>query len=46
MWASDFPHWDGSLEALAETKQAIAALSPQEQQLVLGDNVAQIYKLS
>ena len=46
MWASDFPHWDGSLEALAETRQAIAALSPQEQRLVLGDNVAQIYRLS
>lgn len=46
MWASDFPHWDGSLEALEETKEAIAPLSPHEQQLILGDNVAQIYNLS
>lgn len=45
IWASDFPHWDGSLNALGETKAAIASLSPQEQQCVLGDNVAQIYNL-
>ena len=46
MWASDFPHWDGSPEALQETKAAIAPLSPPEQQLILGDNVARIYNLS
>ena len=46
MWASDFPHWDGSLEALAETRQAVAALSPQDQRLVLGEAVAQLYRLS
>jgi predicted TIM-barrel fold metal-dependent hydrolase len=46
MWASDFPHWDGSPEAMQETKEAIAPLSPREQQLILGDNVAHIYNLS
>ena len=46
IWASDFPHWDGSLDALGETKEAIAPLSAQEQQCILGDNVAQIYNLS
>ena len=45
IWASDFPHWDGSLDALGETKEAIAPLSAQEQRCILGDNVAQIYNL-
>lgn len=45
MWASDFPHWDGSLNALEETKEAIAPLSMKEQRLVLGDNVAAMYNL-
>ncbi len=45
MWASDFPHWDGSLEALTETREAIASLSLQEQHLVLGGTVGQLYRL-
>ena len=46
VWASDFPHWDGSLDALGETKEAIASLAPEAQQCVLGDNVARLYNLT
>lgn len=46
VWASDFPHWDGSLDALGETKEAIASLSPDDQQCILGDNVARLYNLT
>ncbi len=45
IWASDFPHFDASPAAVAETKAAISSLSPSEQQLILGDNVARIYNL-
>jgi predicted TIM-barrel fold metal-dependent hydrolase len=46
IWASDFPHFDASPAAVEETKAAISSLTPSEQQLILGDNVAHIYQLS
>lgn len=46
VWASDFPHWDASLHAVQETKEAIASLPKDDQQKILGDNVAQAYRLS
>jgi len=46
MWASDFPHFDASPRALAETRAAIAPLSASDQRKILGDNVAQAYGLS
>jgi len=45
IWASDFPHFDASPEAVEETKQGISSLPARDQQLILGDNVAQIYNL-
>jgi len=46
IWASDFPHFDASPTAVAETKAAISSLSARDQQLILGENVARIYNLS
>lgn len=46
MWATDFPHWDASPAALAETREAIASLPKSDQQNILGDNVARVLNLS
>jgi len=46
IWVSDFPHFDASPAAVEETNAAISALTPSEQRLILGDNVAHIYQLS
>lgn len=46
MWASDFPHFDASPAAVEETRAAIASLPKNDQQQILGDNVARVYHLS
>lgn len=47
MWANDFPHsdstWPNSQQVIAEH---MASLSETEKEMVLHDNVAQLYQLA
>ena len=45
MWGSDYPHVDSSLEAPAQIRHSVAALSPERQRAVLGANAAALFGL-
>jgi predicted TIM-barrel fold metal-dependent hydrolase len=44
-WASDFPHPDHTGEYMDELRELLAPLSESTRRKVLGENVAQVYKL-
>lgn len=44
-WASDFPHPDHTGDYMEELRELIAPLSESTRRKVLGENVAQVYKL-
>lgn len=46
VWASDYPHIDASLGAVAELRQNLEGLEAQEQQLILGENALRFYGLA
>jgi len=46
MWASDYPHIDGALGAVADMKKMLAPLPEADQRMVLGENVMKFYNLT
>lgn len=44
-WASDFPHPDHTGDYMEELRELVAPLSESTRRKVLGENVAQVYKL-
>ncbi|NQZ96141.1 MAG: amidohydrolase [Myxococcales bacterium] len=46
VWASDYPHIDASLGAVAELRENLAGLDEREERLVLGENAQRFYGLA
>ena len=46
MWASDYPHIDASVNALAILREQIKNLPLDSQRKILGDNVARFYGIA
>ena len=46
VWASDYPHIDASLGAVAELRENLAGLDPREERLILGENAERFYDLT
>jgi predicted TIM-barrel fold metal-dependent hydrolase len=46
VWASDYPHIDASLGAVAELRHNLAGLDEREQRLILGENALRFYDLA
>ena len=46
VWASDYPHIDASLGAVAELRHNLTGLEEREQRLVLGENARRFYGLA
>jgi uncharacterized protein len=46
VWASDYPHIDASLGAVAELRHNLAGLDERERRLVLGENAQRFYGLA
>jgi predicted TIM-barrel fold metal-dependent hydrolase len=44
-WASDFPHPDHTGDYMESLRELVAPLSESTRRKVLGENVAQVYKL-
>lgn len=44
-WASDFPHLDRTGDYMEALRELVAPLSESTRRKVLGENVAQVYKL-
>jgi predicted TIM-barrel fold metal-dependent hydrolase len=45
VWASDYPHIDASLGAVAELRHNLEGLDERERRLVLGENAMRFYAL-
>jgi predicted TIM-barrel fold metal-dependent hydrolase len=45
LWGSDYPHVDSTLAAPDLIRQSIAALSPERQAAVLGENARRVFGL-
>ena len=45
MWAADYPHSDGQLDAVAKLKSTIEGLSTADQGKILGGNAERVYNL-
>jgi len=43
VWASDYPHADGELGVVEEVLEAVEDLAPDDQRLISGGNVANLY---
>ena len=45
LWGSDYPHVDSHMTAMAELHQALAPMSEQRRNLVLGGNARKLFNL-
>ena len=45
LWGSDFPHIDSNMKAPQRIRAAVADLTPERQQAVLGNNAARLFQI-
>jgi len=45
LWGSDFPHIDSNMQAPQRIRAAVADLTPERQQAVLGNNAARLFQI-